>query len=103
MADTTARDEAIEQGHTHLAMGELEDAESCYRRSTEFDDNFFDGWQALAMTLLKLEKVKMFEGTQMPTPEAFTIFKGKRMPKDETFIVWERRCPNLKISLFSKE
>ena len=42
MADTTARDEAIEQGHTHLAMGELEDAESCYRRSTEFDDNFFD-------------------------------------------------------------
>jgi len=58
MADTTARDEAIEQGHTHLAMGELEDAEACYRKSTEFDDNFFDGWQALAMTLLKLEKVK---------------------------------------------
>jgi len=58
MADTTARDEAIEQGHTHLAMGELDHAEACYRRSTELDDNFFDGWQALAMTLLKLEKVK---------------------------------------------
>ena len=58
MADTTARDEAIEQGHTHLAMGELEHTEACYRKSTELDDNFFDGWQALAMTLLKLEKVK---------------------------------------------
>ena len=58
MAEPTARDEAIEQGHTHLAMGELEEAEACYRRSTELDDNFFDGWQALAMTLLKLEKVK---------------------------------------------
>ena len=58
MADTTARDEAIEQGHTHLAMGELDHAEACYRKSTELDDNFFDGWQALAMTLLKLEKVK---------------------------------------------
>jgi Flp pilus assembly protein TadD len=58
MADTTARNEAIEQGHTHLAMGELEHAETCYRKSTELDDNFFDGWQALAMTLLKLEKVK---------------------------------------------
>ena len=58
MADTTARDAAIEQGHTHLAMGKLEDAEACYRKSTEFDDDFFDGWQALAMTLLKLEKVK---------------------------------------------
>ena len=58
MVETTARDEAIEQGHTHLAMGELEHAEACYRKSTELDDNFFDGWQALAMTLLKLEKVK---------------------------------------------
>ena len=58
MADTTARNEAIEQGHTHLAMGELDHAEACYRKSTELDDNFFDGWQALAMTLLKLEKVK---------------------------------------------
>ena len=58
MADTSARDEAINQGHTHLALGELAEAEVCYRKSVELDDEFFDGWQALAMTLLKLEKVK---------------------------------------------
>jgi len=58
MTDTSARDSAIERGHTHLALGELEKAEIAYRESVEADPEFFDGWQALAMTLLKLEKVK---------------------------------------------
>ena len=58
MADHTARDEAFQRGHTHLALGELEEAEVAYREAVEQDDEFFDGWQALGMTLLKLEKVK---------------------------------------------
>ncbi len=58
MADTTARDTAIERGHTHLALGELDEAETAYRESVAHDPEFFDGWQALGMTLLKLEKVK---------------------------------------------
>ncbi|MDA8975081.1 tetratricopeptide repeat protein [Akkermansiaceae bacterium] len=49
---------ALDRGHTHLALGELEDAEVAYREATETDPEFFDGWQALAMTLLKLKKVK---------------------------------------------
>jgi len=58
MADHTARDDAFQRGHTHLALGELEEAEIAYRETVELDDEFFDGWQALGMTLLKLEKVK---------------------------------------------
>ncbi|MGJ8698014.1 MAG: tetratricopeptide repeat protein [Verrucomicrobiaceae bacterium] len=58
MADIAARDAALERGHTHLALGELEQAEIAYREVTEADPDFFDGWQALAMVLLKLNRVK---------------------------------------------
>jgi len=58
MADTHSRDEVFDEGNTHLALGELEKAASAYRRAVALDDNFFDGWQALGMSLLKLEKVK---------------------------------------------
>lgn len=58
MDDSPARDAAFDRGNTHLALGELPDAEVAYRESVEHDDSFFDGWQALGMTLLKLEKVK---------------------------------------------
>ena len=58
MADFSARDAAFDQGNTHLALGELAEAEIAYREAVSLDDNFFDGWQALGMTLLKLEKVK---------------------------------------------
>ncbi|MGC6464646.1 MAG: tetratricopeptide repeat protein [Akkermansiaceae bacterium] len=56
--DSSARDQAFERGNTHLALGELEQAEAAYRESVELDDDFFDGWQALAMSLLKLKKIK---------------------------------------------
>ena len=58
MPDLSARDEAFERGNTHLALGELEEAETAYREAVAKDDEFFDAWQALGMTLLKLEKVK---------------------------------------------
>jgi Flp pilus assembly protein TadD len=50
MADTHSRDEVFDEGNTHLALGELEKAESAYRRAVALDDNFFDGWQALGMS-----------------------------------------------------
>lgn len=58
MLDHAARDDAFERGNSNLALGELEQAEHAYREAVECDDSFFDGWQALGMTLLKLEKVK---------------------------------------------
>ncbi len=58
MPNSSARDAAFERGHLHLATGELENAELAYREATELDPEFFDGWQALAMVLLKLKKIK---------------------------------------------
>jgi tetratricopeptide (TPR) repeat protein len=37
-----------------LALGDLEAASEKYRRCTELDPAFFDGWHALAMALMKL-------------------------------------------------
>lgn len=54
----SSRDAAFDQGNLHLALGELEEAELCYREAVAQDDSFFDGWQALGMTLLKLDKYK---------------------------------------------
>lgn len=47
-------EEILDEGHTHLALGELEEAAACYRRSVEADPAFFDGWHALGMALMKL-------------------------------------------------
>ena len=37
-----------------LAIGELESAVEKYRRCVEIDPEFFDGWHALGMALMKL-------------------------------------------------
>ncbi len=49
-------DETFDQGHSHLALGELEEAVVQYRRCVEMDPDFFDGWHALGMALMKLGK-----------------------------------------------
>lgn len=41
-----------------LAVGDLEAAVVKYRRCVELDPAFFDGWHALAMTLMKTGKLK---------------------------------------------
>ena len=52
------RDDLFDEANGCLAMGELEEAAALYRRCTELDPDFFDGWHALGMALLKLEQVK---------------------------------------------
>jgi len=52
--EPTAAADLLDDGHTHLAMGEMEEAVACYRKAIECDGNFFDGWHALAMGLMKL-------------------------------------------------
>ncbi len=42
----------------HLAVGEMEDAIALYRRCVALDPEFFDGWHALGMALLKTGEVK---------------------------------------------
>lgn len=58
MSDSAARDTALDRGHTHLALGELDEAEAAYRDAAEADPESFDAFQALGMILLKQKKVK---------------------------------------------
>lgn len=40
-----------------LAVGDLEAAVEKYRRCVELDPAFFDGWHALAMALMKTDRI----------------------------------------------
>lgn len=44
----------FDDGHGHLALGELEEAVEKYRACVEAEPEFFDGWHALGMALMKL-------------------------------------------------
>ena len=46
-------EETFEEGHGHLALGELDEAAAFYRRCVEMDPEFFDGWHALGMAEMK--------------------------------------------------
>lgn len=41
-----------------LAIGELENAVEGYRKCVALDPDFFDGWQALGLALMKIKKNK---------------------------------------------
>lgn len=47
-------EEIFDDGNTHLALGELDEAAAKYRACVEADPAFFDAWHALGMTLMKL-------------------------------------------------
>jgi tetratricopeptide (TPR) repeat protein len=47
-------DAIFDDANGDLALGELEAAVEKYRRCVELDPQFFDGWHALGMGLMKL-------------------------------------------------
>ncbi|MHA3771757.1 tetratricopeptide repeat protein [Verrucomicrobiota bacterium sgz303538] len=47
-------EQLFDDANGDLALGELEAAVEKYRRCTELDPEFFDGWHAMAMALMKL-------------------------------------------------
>src|SRR5205807_9127531 len=47
------RDEIFDDANGDLAIGELESAVAKYQRCVDVDPNFFDGWHALGMALMK--------------------------------------------------
>src|SRR6185437_9641939 len=49
-----SRDEIFDDANGDLATGELGNAVEKYRRCVEIDPEFFDGWHALGMALMKL-------------------------------------------------
>lgn len=48
----------FDDANGHLAIGELEEAIGLYRRCVALDPDFFDGWHALGMALLKTGQTK---------------------------------------------
>jgi predicted Zn-dependent protease len=48
------RDEIFDDASGDLAIGDLEAAAEKYRRCVQLDSDFFDGWHALGMALMKL-------------------------------------------------
>ena len=51
------RDALFDDANGHLALGELEEAVALYRECVALDPEFFEGWHALGMSLLKLGEV----------------------------------------------
>lgn len=47
------RDELFDDASGDIAIGEIEDAIEKYRRCVALDPDFFDGWHALGMALMK--------------------------------------------------
>ena len=47
-------DEIFDEASGDIAIGDLDSAVEKYRRCVQLDPNFFDGWHALGMALMKL-------------------------------------------------
>jgi tetratricopeptide (TPR) repeat protein len=58
MSVSTELQDLFDEANGHLALGELDEAVALYRRCVELDPEFFDGWHALGMALLKTGNVK---------------------------------------------
>lgn len=58
MSDTAERDALYDDASGCVALGDLEEAVELYRRCVGLDPQFFDGWHALAMALLKTGHTK---------------------------------------------
>lgn len=54
MPDPENLEELFDDANGDLALGDLESAVEKYRRCVENDPEFFDGWHALGMSLMKL-------------------------------------------------
>lgn len=51
-------EELMEQGHTALAVGEMEEAALQYEKATKLDPKLADAWQSWGMSLVKLGKLE---------------------------------------------
>ncbi len=56
--DTSELDELFDDANGDLAVGDLESAVKKYRACVALDPNFFDGWHALGMALMKTGNLK---------------------------------------------
>lgn len=59
MSDTSANvEDLFDEASGHVALGELPEAIALYRRCVALQPDYFDGWHALGMALLRHGEVK---------------------------------------------
>lgn len=59
MSDSAASvEDLFDEASGHIALGELTDAIALYRRCVTLQPDYFDGWHALGMALLRNGEVK---------------------------------------------
>jgi tetratricopeptide (TPR) repeat protein len=58
MSASDSLQDLFDDANGHLALGELDEAIELYRRCVALDPQFFDGWHALSMALLKTGQIK---------------------------------------------
>jgi Flp pilus assembly protein TadD len=51
-------EELFDEASGHVALGELAEAIALYRRCVELQPDFFEGWHALGMALLRSGEIK---------------------------------------------
>jgi len=51
-------DDLFDDANGDLAVGDLESAVVKYQQCVDLDPDFFDGWHALAMALMKTDRIK---------------------------------------------
>ena len=57
MPDHQERDDHFDAANAQFAIGDHQAAITGYRRCVELDPEFFDGWHALGMALMKTEQL----------------------------------------------
>ena len=83
----TAAEEHLDEGNGCLALGELDEAVEHYRRAVESDADFFDGWHALAMALMKL---KRYEEAEQAGKETVRIQPNNQMAYTTMSLIYVR-------------
>ena len=80
------RDTVFDDANGDLAIGDLEAAVEKYRRCVEIDPEFFDGWHALGMALMKTDRIKEAIGAGLAeagaSEERFATYRDQVVGED---------------------
>jgi tetratricopeptide (TPR) repeat protein len=83
----TSAEEYLDEGNGCLALGELDEAVGYYQKAVEADSDYFDGWHALAMSLMKL---KRYEEAEAAGKETIRIHPNDQMSYTTMSLIYVR-------------
>ena len=83
----TEAEEHLDEGNGCLALGELDDAVEHYRKAVTVDSDYFDGWHALAMALMKL---KRYDEAETAGKETIRIQPNNQMAYTTMSLIYVR-------------